>query len=219
MITKKRYLNEMGIDVWQKKDVVEKGVVLMDTGGDFDNLNDLKQSVLNCTLCDLCKTRKNVVFGVGDENAEIMFIGEAPGANEDLKGEPFVGRAGMLLNAMASSIGLKREEVYIANILKCRPPNNRDPSPKEVKLCTGYLQRQIELVNPRVLIAVGRIAAQFLLSTDESMAKLRGNTYSYGSKNTPLVVTYHPAYLLRSPGEKKKAYQDFLLIKKLICRP
>ncbi|HBY56185.1 MAG TPA: uracil-DNA glycosylase, partial [Coxiellaceae bacterium] len=147
---------------------------------------------------------------------KVMFIGEAPGANEDLKGEPFVGRAGMLLNSMLRSIGLERTDVYIANILKCRPPNNRDPLPQEVKLCTPYLQQQIALIQPKVLIAVGRIAAQFLLNTMESMSKLRGNTYQYGEQKIPLLVTYHPAYLLRSPSEKRKAYVDFLLIKKMV---
>ena len=177
----------------------------------------LERQVVTCTLCGLHKTRTNPVFGVGDKNAKVMFIGEAPGANEDLQGEPFVGRAGMLLNSMVQSIGLKRSDVYIANILKCRPPNNRDPEAQEVKLCTPYLQQQIALIQPKILVAVGRIAAQFLLDTAESMSKLRGRTYQYGSQKTPLLVTYHPAYLLRSPSEKRKAYSDFLLIKKMIA--
>ena len=204
MNNKKQYLKEMGIDVWQDKN---KAAAMI------ENLDDLKKKVHKCTLCSLHKTRNNVVFGVGSEKAHAMFIGEAPGANEDLKGEPFVGRAGMLLNAMAKSIGLERSDVYIANILKCRPPNNRDPKPAEIKLCTPYLQEQINLIKPKILIAVGRIAAQHLLNTTESMARLRGQTYEYGEQKTPLMITYHPAYLLRSPGEKKKAYQDFLMIK------
>lgn len=207
MIDKKRYLKEMGIEVWEDKNKV---VVQP------QRLEDIKQQVANCTLCPLHKTRTHAVFGVGNEHADIMFIGEAPGANEDLQGEPFVGRAGMLLNEMLKSIGLKRTDVYIANILKCRPPKNRDPDPQEVKLCTPYLQKQISLIKPKLLVAVGRIAAQFLLNTTEAMARLRGDIYYYGEDKTPLIVTYHPAYLLRSPAEKRKAYIDFLLIKKMI---
>lgn len=214
MSKKKAYLKEMGIDVWQDKTKIKKKI--MANEGEAGSLAGIKNQVLACALCDLHKTRTNAVFGVGNEHAEIMFIGEAPGANEDLKGEPFVGRAGMLLNSMVKSIGLNREDIYIANILKCRPPGNRDPLPEEIKLCTPYLQQQIALINPKLLIAVGRVAAQHLLNTMEPMSKLRGNTFHYGEQKPPLLVTYHPAYLLRSPSEKKKAYMDFLLIKKMI---
>jgi len=210
MRNKKQYLKEMGIDVWQDKNKAE----VKPGTKDIHNLEEIKQEVATCTLCVLHKTRTNTVFGVGNEHANAMFIGEAPGANEDLQGEPFVGRAGMLLNAMLKSIGLKRTDIYIANILKCRPPGNRDPLPEEVKLCTPYLQQQIALIQPKILIAVGRIAAQFLLNTMDPMSRLRGNTYHYGSQKIPLLVTYHPAYLLRSPSEKRKAYVDFLMIKK-----
>ena len=215
MARKKEYLKEMGIDVWRDKSRLSDVNVTAKIA-DFHNLADIRKQVVACKLCDLHKTRNNIVFGVGNENAKIMFIGEAPGANEDLKGEPFVGRAGMLLNSMLRSIGLERTDVYIANILKCRPPGNRDPLPQEVKLCTPYLQQQIALIQPKILIAVGRIAAQFLLNTMESMSKLRGNTYQYGEQKIPLIVTYHPAYLLRSPSEKRKSYVDFLLIKKMV---
>src|SRR3989304_8713629 len=215
MARKKEYLKEMGIDVWRDKSRLSDVNVTAKIA-DFHNLADIRKQVVACKLCDLHKTRNNIVFGVGNENAKIMFIGEAPGANEDLKGEPFVGRAGMLLNSMLRSIGLERTDVYIANILKCRPPNNRDPLPQEVKLCTPYLQQQIALIQPKVLIAVGRIAAQFLLNTMESMSKLRGNTYQYGEQKIPLIVTYLPAYLLRSPSEKRKSYVDFLLVKKMV---
>lgn len=215
MARKKEYLKEMGIDVWRDKSRLSDVNVTAKIA-DFHNLADIRKQVVACKLCDLHKTRNNIVFGVGNENAKIMFIGEAPGANEDLKGEPFVGRAGMLLNSMLRSIGLERTDVYIANILKCRPPNNRDPLPQEVKLCTPYLQKQIALIQPKILIAVGRIAAQFLLNTMESMSKLRGNTYQYGEQKIPLIVTYHPAYLLRSPSEKRKSYVDFLLVKKMV---
>lgn len=187
------------------------------------NWDDLRQLTAHCTLCPLSKTRTNLVFGVGNINADIMFIGEAPGANEDLQGEPFVGKGGMLLNAMLLAIGLERHAVYIANILKCRPPNNRDPLPQEVALCTPYLQRQIALIMPKAIVAVGRVAAQFLLNTTLSMAKLRGKIYSYEIGNeagkklqVPLFVIYHPAYLLRSPSEKSRAYADLLQIKDFV---
>lgn len=210
MNNKKQYLHEIGVDLWQEKSKTKTPNIPV------SSLEGIKKQVAACTLCDLHKTRSNTVFGVGDEHAEIMFIGEAPGANEDLQGEPFVGRAGMLLNSMLRSINLKREKVYIANILKCRPPNNRDPLPQEVKLCTPYLQQQINLIKPKILVAVGRIAAQFLLITGESMSRLRGHIYNYGLEKIPLIVTYHPAYLLRSPTEKSKAYADFLLIKRFL---
>ena len=217
MNNKKGYLKAMGIELWQSKRVADDNCLQL---SDIEPQvavawQELEKQVAVCSLCDLYKTRTNVVFGVGNKNAQIMFIGEAPGANEDLQGEPFVGRAGMLLNSMLQSIGLKRTDVYIANILKCRPPNNRDPQPQEVKFCTSYLQQQITLIQPKILVAIGRIAAHFLLNTMESMGRLRGRTYQYGQQKTPLLVTYHPAYLLRSPREKQKAYVDFLAIKKI----
>lgn len=218
MNNKNKYLQEMEIDLWQRKKMPPNNLpVAMDVNSQIlANWPELKKQIADCVLCDLCKTATNIVLGVGNKNAKIMFIGEAPGANEDLQGEPFVGRAGMLLNAMLQSIGLKREDVYITNILKCRPPNNRDPLPQEIKLCTPYLLKEIDLVQPKVLVAVGRIAAQFLLNTTESMGRLRNHTYHYGQQKIPLIVTYHPAYLLRSPSEKKKAYQDFLMIKDMV---
>lgn len=169
----------------------------------------LRQEVLRCTRCSLHATRTQGVVGVGNPRAEWMVIGEAPGAEEDRRGEPFVGRAGQLLDAMLRAIGLDRtQNVYIANVLKSRPPNNRDPRPEEVAACLPYLQRQIELVKPRLLLAVGRIAAQNLLGTEESLSRLRGRVHSFGELNTPLVVTYHPAYLLRNPADKRKAWED-----------
>ena len=181
------------------------------------NWEQMKGAVRQCIACDLHATRKNTVFGVGDEQADWMIVGEAPGADEDRQGEPFVGKAGQLLNNMLLAIGLKREQVYIANILKCRPPNNRDPRPEEVLKCEPFLKRQVELVNPKIILAVGRIAAHNLLKTDTSLSKLRGKQFSYGENETPLVVTYHPAYLLRSPQEKRKAWQD-LLFAKTVCK-
>jgi len=169
----------------------------------------LRERVAGCTACaELCRTRTQTVFGVGNTSAEWLVIGEAPGAEEDRQGEPFVGRAGQLLNAMLLAIGLPRETVFIANILKCRPPGNRDPKPEEVSRCLPYLSNQIALLKPKIILAVGRIAAQNLLATDVPLARLRGKLHTFGEANTPLVVTYHPAYLLRTPSDKRKAWED-----------
>ena len=174
---------------------------------------ELKQAVPGCTACGLHKTRTQTVFGVGDENADWMLIGEAPGAEEDRLGEPFVGQAGKLLDNMLSAIGLRRgENVYIANVLKCRPPGNRNPEPDEVAKCTPFLKGQIALIKPKLIIAMGRFAAQTLLSSDASIASLRGKVYRY--EGVPLIVTYHPAYLLRTLADKAKAWEDLVFAKK-----
>jgi uracil-DNA glycosylase family 4 len=178
----------------------------------------LRETVAACRRCDLHSTRTQTVFGVGDRAARWMFIGEAPGADEDRQGEPFVGRAGQLLTSMLKALGLPREDVYIANVLKCRPPGNRDPRPEEARSCRGYLDRQIELVDPALIVAVGRIAAQSLLETDTALSKLRGKVHGLGARRRPLVVIYHPAYLLRSPAEKRKAWLDLLLAKQVFER-
>jgi DNA polymerase len=167
----------------------------------------LKSEVMRCTRCALHATRTQGVLGVGPGRADWLVIGEAPGAEEDRRGEPFVGAAGQLLDAMLKAIGLdRRTNVYIANILKSRPPGNRDPKPEEVAACLPYLRRQIALVQPRIMLAVGRIAAQNLLGTEAPLARLRGQVHRFG--DTPLVVTYHPAYLLRTPADKRKAWED-----------
>jgi uracil-DNA glycosylase len=166
----------------------------------------LEQAVKACTACGLRAGCTQTVFGVGDRQADWLVIGEAPGADEDKQGEPFVGRAGQLLNSMLAAIGLRREQVYIANILKCRPPGNRDPKPEEATLCRPFLERQIALIQPKLILAVGRIAAQNLLATDTPIGRLRGHLHQL--HGIPVVVTYHPAYLLRSPGEKRKAWTD-----------
>ena len=174
--------------------------------GDWAGLRD---QIAACTACDqLCKTRTQTVFGVGNQRAEWLIIGEAPGADEDRQGEPFVGRAGQLLNAMLLAIGLPRETVFIANVLKCRPPANRDPKPEEVSNCLPFLSQQIALLKPKIMLAVGRIAAQNLLATDAPLARLRGKLHRFGADDTPLVITYHPAYLLRTPADKRKAWED-----------
>jgi DNA polymerase len=169
----------------------------------------LRTEILACTRCGLHKTRTQGVVGVGPRRTDWMVIGEAPGAEEDRKGEPFVGRAGHLLDAMLKAIGLDRTaNVYIANVLKSRPPGNRDPKPDEVAACLPYLMRQIALLRPRLMLAVGRIAAQNLLATDMPLSRLRGKVHHFGELNTPLIVTYHPAYLLRTPADKRKAWED-----------
>lgn len=169
----------------------------------------LENEVRECRLCGLCETRTQTVFGVGDRSARLMVVGEAPGAEEDRQGEPFVGRAGQLLDSMLRAAGFERGEVMIANVLKCRPPNNRDPSDEEAGKCMPYLRRQIALVAPSAILCVGRIAAQRLLDTGEAVGKLRGRVH--GLDGVPVVVTYHPAYLLRAPGEKRKAWADLKL--------
>ena len=167
----------------------------------------LKSSVAACTSCILHKQRRQAVFGVGDERAEWLFIGEGPGAEEDARGEPFVGQAGKLLDNMLAAIGLKRgDNVYIANVVKCRPPGNRAPEPAEANTCEPYLSRQIELIKPRLIVALGKIAAQNLLGAEATIASLRGRTLAY--RGTPLIVTYHPAYLLRNLTDKAKAWED-----------
>ncbi len=169
----------------------------------------LLQEVRGCTRCALHATRTQGVLGVGPKRADWLVIGEAPGAEEDRRGEPFVGAAGQLLDAMLKAIGLDRtRNVYIANVLKSRPPNNRDPRPEEVEACLPYLVRQIALLRPKIMLAVGRIAAQNLLGTDASLGRLRGQVHHFGEERTPLVVTYHPAYLLRTPSDKRKAWED-----------
>ena len=170
----------------------------------------LAAAIKSCTLCGLHKSRTQTVPGAGDLRAEWLFIGEAPGVDEDRQGEPFVGQAGKLLDAMLGALHLKRgENVYIANILKSRPPGNRDPLPEEVAACLPYLQRQIDLIQPKLIVAVGRIAAQNLLATDTPIGKLRGHVHEY--RGIPLVVTYHPAYLLRNPADKARVWEDLVL--------
>ena len=176
----------------------------------------LQTVVSACTLCDLHKTRSQTVFGVGNTNADVLIIGEAPGADEDKQGEPFVGSAGQLLNAMLKAVGFERNDVYIANILKCHPPQNHNPSVEEAEACWAYLKRQIELVQPKIILALGRIAAQRLLKTNTSLARLRGKQHYLEEFSVPVIVTYHPAYLLRAPQEKRKAWEDLQsLISKL----
>ena len=177
---------------------------------------ELKQAVPACTACGLHKTRTQTVFGVGDENADWLLIGEAPGAEEDRLGDPFVGQAGKLLDNMLAAIGLSRaDNVYIANVLKCRPPGNRNPEPDEVAKCTPFLKQQIALIRPKLIVAMGRFAAQTLLGTDASIASLRSRVHRYAG--LPLIVTYHPAYLLRNLPDKAKAWADLVFARRTMA--
>ena len=230
------YLDQMGIQAWVPQtnigtpqvveEVIAEGVIEKELNFEQTsqqkitsaNLDELKLTVSNCTQCELHRTRTQTVFGVGHPAAEWLIIGEAPGADEDRLGEPFVGRAGQLLTSMLRAMGLAREEVFIANILKCRPPNNRDPQANEINSCSSYLRQQIELIQPKIILVVGRIAAQSLLNVDTPIGKMRGKKFTYQDTNIPVVATYHPAYLLRSPQQKRSAWEDLkfaLKIKKM----
>lgn len=178
----------------------------------------IREDLGDCTRCPLHKQgRKQIVFGVGNPRADIMFVGEGPGADEDQQGEPFVGRAGQLLNNMISAMGIRREDVYIANVVKCRPPGNRTPEREECDTCSPFLLRQIAVVNPKIVVALGAVAAKTLLGVNDAMVNMRGRIYDF--KNTKLAVTYHPAYLLRDPRQKKEAWKDLQMVMKYLGMP
>lgn len=177
----------------------------------MESLESFKNSICECLKCELGYTRTNFVFGVGNPKADIVLVGEAPGEKEDLKGEPFVGRAGKLLDKILAAIKLSRENVYICNVIKCRPPQNRDPLPKEVELCEPYLKTQLSLIKPKLIVALGRVAACTILRTKEPLKNLRNQTFNY--EGIDLVVTYHPAALLRNPNFKIPAWEDFQMIR------
>lgn len=209
------YLKAMAIDQWVCRTPTKQTDQSLSVSA-ADDWQQLQQQIAGCQLCGLEKSRSRTVFGSGSANTDLMIIGEAPGADEDKQGQPFVGRAGQLLTLMLQSIGIEREHAFISNILKCRPPNNRDPLPQEVRCCTPYLQRQINFIQPKLMVALGRIAAHFLLDTNEALGRLRGKFHQYGEQKTPLFITYHPAYLLRSPGQKAKSYDDFRQINQFL---
>jgi DNA polymerase len=179
-------------------------------------LTELRLSIEGCTRCPLHSGRKNIVFGQGDPDARLCFVGEAPGRDEDLQGIAFVGRAGQLLTRIIAAMGFTREEVYIANIIKCRPPGNRNPNPAEIMACYPFLLKQLEIIQPEVLCALGSVAAKTLLETRSSIGRLRGRFHDF--RGIPLMPTYHPAYLLRNPGEKKKVWEDVKKIMKRLAK-
>lgn len=216
---RRAYLEALQIDVYalrgaEPADAIDAEPRTVDVpAADWDSLRD---AVAECRRCALHETRTQTVFGVGNPAADWMIVGEAPGQEEDRRGEPFVGRAGKLLDEMLLSLELDRGSVFIANILKCRPPNNRDPQADEATSCRSYLERQIDFVAPKVIIAVGRIAAQHLLNTDEPIGRMRGKRHMLEDRQLPVVVTYHPAYLLRSPTQKRKVWQDLLMARQMM---
>ena len=209
-------LAEMGLaPIWRLRNKPSVQAASVQAAAPLDWI-PLKEAVSGCVACGLHQTRTQTVFGVGDENADWMLIGEAPGAEEDRLGDPFVGQAGRLLDNMLAAIDLSRaKNVYIANVLKCRPPGNRNPEPEEVAKCTPHLLRQIELVKPKLILAMGRFAAQTLLGTDASISSLRGKVHRYSG--VPLIVTYHPAYLLRTLADKAKAWEDLVFARKTMA--
>jgi len=212
------YLKALDIDIYSLRgtDADADTEAVVETTTALRDWAALEAAVSVCTRCALSQTRTQTVFGVGNRRADWMIIGEAPGQEEDRRGEPFVGRAGKLLDEMLLAVGLDRGSVFIANILKCRPPNNRDPSNEEAEACRSYLDRQIELVAPKIILAVGRIAAQRLLQTDAPVGRLRGRIHTIDG-GLPVVVTYHPAYLLRSPTQKRRSWDDLVLARRTLA--
>jgi uracil-DNA glycosylase family 4 len=227
-LRRRHYLTALGIEEWLPRTApaavavpaaAAAAAAAPPASGVTDPWARLTDEVERCTRCELHRTRTRAVLGVGDRHAQWLVVGEAPGAEEDRQGEPFVGRAGQLLDAMLRAIGLSRgQNVYIANILKSRPPGNRDPVPAEVAACLPYLERQIELIRPRLILAVGRIAMANLLGTTDALGRMRGQVHEFGGLKTPLIVTYHPAYLLRKPEDKRKAWEDLKFARTVFAR-
>jgi DNA polymerase len=175
------------------------------------SLEEIREEIGDCRRCKLCEARTHIVFGVGDPSADLMFVGEAPGADEDVQGIPFVGRAGQLLTRIIQAIDLQRDQVYITNIVKCRPPTNRDPQPDEIATCQGFLFKQIEAIRPKIIVALGRYAAQTLLSTGDPISRIRGKFFDY--RGSLLIPTFHPSYLLRNPSAKREVWEDMKAVR------
>ncbi|MEJ2316073.1 MAG: uracil-DNA glycosylase [Gammaproteobacteria bacterium] len=226
---RKQLLDAMGIRRWVRRDLSVDALPESDSASPEQSITTapvqqqpatdweaLRAQVAACEKCALHASRTQTVFGTGDRNADLLIIGEAPGADEDRLGEPFVGRAGQLLDQMLLAAGFRRNQVYIANILKCRPPDNRNPAPEEIRACSGYLASQISMLQPKAILSVGGVSATSLLETDQSVGKLRGEVHDFGESRIPLVVTYHPAYLLRKPAEKAKSWIDLQLLMRVL---
>ena len=222
-----RFAAELGVagvsrdPAWRNRGVVSDLQILpasvqsRQTAPDPITLQMVRDDIGDCTRCKLHKLgRRQIVFGVGNPNADLMFVGEAPGRDEDIQGEPFVGRAGQLLTKIIEAIGLKREDVYIANVIKCRPPENRNPEPDEVETCEPFLFRQIDVIKPKVIVALGKFGAQTLLRTLDPISRLRGRVYDY--RGAKLIPTFHPAYLLRNPESKREVWEDMKLVRRLL---
>ena len=213
------FFTELGVDgtrpegEWRNRPNAEPALVQVHSSP--ESLLSIRENLGDCTRCKLHGLgRKQIVFGVGNPNADLMFVGEAPGADEDLQGEPFVGRAGQLLTKIIEAMGLRREDVYIANVLKCRPPGNRNPEPDEVEQCEPFLFRQIDTIKPKVIVALGKFAAQSLLRTTDPITRLRGREYKF--RDAILMPTYHPAYLLRTPSAKRDVWEDMKRVSQLL---
>lgn len=227
-VTSARLWHSLGLGpLWRERAQVPALVLLKESQPQPSQLDwdGLEQAVAACAACSLCQSRTQTVFGVGSRSATWMFIGEAPGAEEDARGEPFVGQAGRLLDNMLASVGLGRDRsgeqaVFIANVLKCRPPGNRNPEAAEVMSCVPFLRRQIELLHPRLIVVMGRFAAQAILASDASIASLRGRVHqvAVGTDRYPVIVTYHPAYLLRNLADKSKVWDDLCLARQTYAR-
>ena len=198
-------LQDAGIGYIETKDMGKKGP------SKSQLLEELRKEIGDCKRCNLWKTRKNLVFGEGDPEAKLVFVGEAPGTEEDIQGRPFVGKAGELLTRIIKAIDLTREQVYIANIIKCHPPGNRTPKPEEIEICYPFLQRQLDIIKPKLICALGSVAVQTLLETQERITKLRGRFYQY--RDAKLIATYHPAFLLRNPLRKRETWEDMKLLR------
>lgn len=214
----KPHLGAMGYPHWLLDCLTDVSDANAPTLSKADAWAALQSNAQACMQCVLHETRSNVVFSDGNIDARLCLVGEAPGAQEDIQGKPFVGRAGQLLNQMLAAMGLTREEVMIINILKCRPPNNRDPKPDEIETCTPFLTQQLALIQPSVIFTLGRFAAQYITGSNEPMAKLRGRAHRYAGLDIPVVAGYHPAYLLRAPQEKAKAWEDCLTVMQLLSQ-
>jgi len=209
-------INKLKDNILVKDDKVNPTIYINDDWKNTETLESLEEKINNCTFCNLHTTRKNFVFGIGNKYADVMLIGEAPGADEDIQGKPFVGRAGKLLTDILKAINFEREDVYICNILKCRPPENRNPNPDEIEKCEPYLFKQIELIKPRLILCLGTFAGQSMLKIKEPLGKMRGKFYDFNYKEiqAKLMVTYHPAALLRNPNWKRPTWEDVQLFRK-----
>jgi len=215
------FFAELGVDgisrdaAWSKRSLDATPPTVRIARSPEEVLRDIREDIGDCVRCKLHGLgRTQIVFGVGNPRADLMFVGEAPGADEDIQGEPFVGRAGQLLTKIIEAIGLARGDVYIANVLKCRPPGNRNPEPDEVEQCEPFLLRQIDVVKPKVIVALGKFAAQCLLKTNDPITRLRGREYKY--RNAVLIPTYHPAYLLRTPSAKREVWEDMKRVRAIL---